>query len=132
MGGENGGGRIGSTLGSTAGNLIGGPVGGAIGGFVGGIAGNALDTTGKNIASLNKSTENNTKAMSINSASQLMHGRHTAVTRNGGYMNPEYNPQVIAMFGDHNAQDFADYAHKDVARAGGHLKQYTPPSERAL
>ena len=132
MGGENGGGRIGSTLGSTAGNLIGGPVGGAIGGFVGGIAGNALDTTGKNIASLNKSTENNTKAMSINSASQLLHGRHTAVSRNGGYMNPEYNPQVIAMFGDHNAQDFADYAHKDVARAGGHLKQYTPPSERAM
>ena len=70
--------------------------------------------------------------MSINSASQLLHGRHTAVSRNGGYMNPEYNPQVIAMFGDHNAQDFADYAHKDVARAGGHLKQYTPPSERAM
>jgi len=48
----------------------------------------------------------------------------------GGYMNPEYNPQVIAMFGDHNADDFADYAHK--FRAGGHLKEYTPPSERAM
>ena len=132
MGGENGGGRIGSTLGSTAGNLIGGPLGGAIGGVVGGIGGNLLDTTGKNIASLNNSTKNNTTAMSINSASQLLHGRQSAVTRNGGYMNPEYNPQVIAMFGDHNAQDFADYAHKDVARAGGHLKQYTPPSERAM
>ena len=131
MGGQNGGGKIGQTAGSAVGSIF-GPVGGAIGGFVGGIAGNALDTTGKNIASLNKSTENNTKAMSINSASQLLHGRHTAVSRNGGYMNPEYNPQVIAMFGDHNAQDFADYAHKDVARAGGHLKQYTPPSERAM
>jgi len=48
----------------------------------------------------------------------------------GGYMNPEYNPQVIAMFGDHNADDFADYAHK--FRAGGHLKEYTAPSERAM
>jgi hypothetical protein len=48
----------------------------------------------------------------------------------GGYMNPEYNPQVITMFGDHNAEDFADYAHK--YRAGGHLKEYTPPSERAM
>lgn len=48
----------------------------------------------------------------------------------GGYMNPEYNPQLIAMFGDHTAEDFADYAHK--FRAGGHLKEYTPPSERAM
>jgi hypothetical protein len=48
----------------------------------------------------------------------------------GGYMNPEYNPQVIAMFGDHNADDFADYANK--FRAGGHLKEYTAPSERAM
>jgi len=48
----------------------------------------------------------------------------------GGYMNPEYNPQVITMFGDHTAQDFADYAHK--FRAGGHLKSYTDPSERAM
>jgi hypothetical protein len=48
----------------------------------------------------------------------------------GGYMNPEYNPQVITMFGDHTAADFADYAHK--YRAGGHLKEYTPPSERAM
>jgi hypothetical protein len=49
---------------------------------------------------------------------------------NGGYMNPEYNPQVITMFGDHTAEDFADYAHK--YRAGGHLKSYTEPSDRAM
>jgi hypothetical protein len=48
----------------------------------------------------------------------------------GGYMNPEYNPQVITMFGDHTAADFADYAKK--YRAGGHLKEYTAPSERAM
>jgi len=132
MGGENGGGRIGSTIGQTAGNAIGGPIGGAIGGFVGGMAGNALDPNLKTIAGLNQSTKNNTTAMSINSAGQLLHGQHTAVTRNGGYMNPEYNPQVIAMFGDHTAEDFADYAHKDVARAGGHLKSYTPPSEEGM
>lgn len=48
----------------------------------------------------------------------------------GGYMNPEYNPQLITMFGDHTAEDFADYAHK--YRAGGHLKSYTPPSNKAM
>jgi hypothetical protein len=45
-------------------------------------------------------------------------------------MNPNYNPQLITMFGDHTSEDFADYANK--FRAGGHLKSYTPPSERAM
>jgi hypothetical protein len=57
-------------------------------------------------------------------------GQNLEMYEEGGYMNPEYNPQVITMFGDHTAEDFADYAHK--YRAGGHLKSYTPPSERAM
>ena len=68
-----------------------------------------------------------------------IHRQFGAVTQNGGdfpmyeeggYMNPEYNPQVITMFGDHTAEDFADYANK--YRAGGHLKSYTEPSDRAM
>jgi len=57
------------------------------------------------------------------------------VTReNGGWMNPEYNPQVIAKFGDHSAEDYYHAAHEgmDSLRAGGHLTNYTPPSERAM
>jgi hypothetical protein len=57
------------------------------------------------------------------------------VTReNGGWMNPEYNPQVIAKFGDHTAQDYYNAGHEgmDSLRAGGHLTNYTPPSERAM
>jgi hypothetical protein len=57
------------------------------------------------------------------------------VTReNGGWMNPEYNPQVIAKFGDHTAQDFYNAGHEgmDSLRAGGHLTNYTPPSEGAM
>jgi hypothetical protein len=57
-------------------------------------------------------------------------GENLEMYEEGGYMNPEYNPQVITMFGDHTAADFADYAHK--YRAGGHLKEYTEPSERAM
>jgi hypothetical protein len=57
-------------------------------------------------------------------------GENLEMYKEGGYMNPEYNPQVITMFGDHTAADFADYAHK--YRAGGHLKEYTEPSERAM
>jgi hypothetical protein len=141
MGGQNAGGQIGSTIGSTAGTAIGGPIGGAIGGFVGGIAGNALDTNAKTMKKAQAATQRNITKMGLNSGFQSIQGQNQSYMENGGdipnyedggYMNPEYNPQVITMFGDHNAQDFADYAHKDQYRAGGHLKAYTPPSERAM
>jgi hypothetical protein len=141
MGGQNAGGNIGSTIGGTAGTLIGGPIGGAIGGFVGGIAGNALDTNGKRMKKAQAATQRNITKMGLNSGFQSLNAGNSSYVRDGGdianyedggYMNPEYNPQVITMFGDVNAQDFADYAHKDEFRAGGHLKSYTPPSERAM
>jgi hypothetical protein len=141
MGGEDGGGKIGSTIGSTAGTLIGGPLGGAIGGFVGGVAGNLLDTNDRDTRKAEARTKNNVQRMALNSAFQGLNAQNNRYVRNGGdidsyedggYMNPEYNPKVITMFGDHTAQDFADYAKKDQFRAGGHLKSYTPPSERAM
>lgn len=141
MGGQNAGGQIGSTIGSTAGTLIGGPIGGAIGGFVGGIAGNALDTNAKRTKKYQHETQRNIKKMALNSGFQSVNAGNASYVRDGGdipnyedggYMNPEYNPQVITMFGDVNSQDFADFAHKDEFRAGGHLKAYTPPSERAM
>ena len=139
MGGQNAGGQIGSTIGSTAGTLIGGPLGGAIGGFVGGMAGNLLDTNGRDTRKAQAITKSNVQKMALNSGFQGLNAQNNRYVRNGGdidsyedggYLNPEYNPQVITMFGDHTAEDFADYAHK--YRAGGHLKSYTPPSERAM
>jgi hypothetical protein len=141
MGGQNAGGNIGGTIGETAGTLIGGPIGGAVGKFVGGIAGNALDTNAKRMKKAQAATQRNVTKMGLNSGFQSLQGQNQSYMENGGdinnyedggYMNPEYNPQVITMFGDHNSQDFADYAHKDQYRAGGHLKAYTPPSERAM
>ena len=129
MGGQNAGGQIGSTIGSTVGSVF-GPVGGAVGGFVGGIAGNALDTNAKSMKKAQAATKRNIQTMGLNSGFQSLQGQNQSYMKDGGYMNPEYNPQVITMFGDHNAEDFADYAHK--FRAGGHLKSYTPPSERAM
>lgn len=138
MGGQNAGGQIGSTIGSTVGSVF-GPIGGAVGGFVGGIAGNALDTNAKQMKRHQEQTKRNVTTMGLNSGFQSVQANNASYVRDGGdipnyedggYMNPEYNPQVIAMFGDHNSQDFADYAHK--FRAGGHLKSYTPPSERAM
>jgi hypothetical protein len=139
MGGQNAGGQIGGTLGKTAGTAIGGPIGGAVGEFAGSMIGNALDTNGKAIKRNQEATKRNIQTMALNSGFQGLQAQNSSYVRDGGdipsyedggYMNPEYNPQVITMFGDHNAQDFADYAHK--FRAGGHLQSYTPPSERAM
>lgn len=139
MGGEDGGGKIGNTIGTVGGTLIGGPLGGAIGGLVGGVAGNLLDTNDRDTRKAQAKTKNNIQRMALNSAFQGLNAQNNRYVRNGGdidsyenggYMNPEYNPQLITMFGDHTAEDFADYANK--YRAGGHLKSYTPPSERAM
>jgi len=57
-----------------------------------------------------------------------------ATRENGGWVSNDWQPQVIAKFGDHTAQDYYDAGHEgmDSLRAGGHLTNYTPPSERAM
>lgn len=138
MGGQNAGGKIGGTAGKAIGSIW-GPVGGMVGEVVGGVAGQLLDTTGRDMKKEEDKQKANIQAMALNSGFQGLTESHNRYVRNGGdipsyedggYMNPEYNPQVITMFGDHTAEDFADYARK--YRAGGHLKSYTPPSERAM
>jgi hypothetical protein len=138
MGGQNAGGQIGGTVGKSVGSIF-GPIGGAIGEFAGGMIGNVLDTNPKKIKKAYAQAKANTTAIALSSAFQGLQQSNNRYVRNGGdiptyedggYMNPEYNPQLITMFGDHTAEDFADYANK--YRAGGHLKSYTEPSERAM
>jgi hypothetical protein len=128
------GGLVSSIMGNNnAGSQIGGAIGsafGPVGGIVGSAFGGMLDTDQADIDKYNKGTRQNMEGMTINNMIPGMHAGHRGHLKDGGYMNPNYNPQVITMFGDVNAQDFADYAHK--YRAGGHLKSYTEPSERAM
>ena len=140
MGGQNAGGKIGGTVGKSVGSIF-GPVGGAIGEFAGGMIGNVLDKNPKTIKKEQEKTQRNIQNMAMNQmapsiqagyASHVRNGGDIPNYENGGYMNPEYNPQVITMFGDVDEQDFADFAHKDEFRAGGHLKAYREPSERAM
>jgi len=57
-----------------------------------------------------------------------------ATREDGGWVSNDWQPQVIAKFGDHTAQDYYNAGHEgmDSLRAGGHLTNYTPPSERAM
>jgi hypothetical protein len=131
--------QIGKGIGTAAGTAFGGPVGGMIGGAIGNIAGGMLNTSQKAIKRDQNAINRNIGTIVGNATGQGLQAQYSSYVKNGGdipsyeeggYMNPEYNPQVITMFGDHTAEDFADYAHK--YRAGGHLKSYTPPSERAM
>lgn len=63
----------------------------------------------------------------------LEQGIRTLVAKNGGWVSHDWQPQVIAKFGEYSVKDLlAPPKDADMLRAGGHLKSYTPPSERAM
>lgn len=132
MTGNDGGGQIGGAIGGTAGFLIGGPAGQAIGQTLGTLAGGLLDTNDRDQRKAEEKTKNHMDRMITSQYRKGVQGQYSSNVRNGGYVNPEYNPQVITMFGDVDDEDFADFAHKHEFRAGGHLKAYREPSERAM
>lgn len=139
MNDNSGGSQIGKGIGTAAGTVFGGPVGGMIGGALGGIAGGMLDSSQKSIKRDRRAIQKNMDTIMGNQFGQSFQNQYSGYVENGGdipnyedggYMNPNYNPQLITMFGDHTAEDFANYAKQ--YRAGGHLKSYTAPSERAM
>ena len=125
-------GQLGGLLGSQWGGA-GGETGGysqALGGFglIGGIAGGLLDAPMLKKQKQAQNYINNNLALT-----NMQSGMNSPHMENGGWMNPEYNPQVIAKFGDYDVKDLLKPPHDaDMLRAGGHLKEYTPPSARAM
>jgi hypothetical protein len=136
-------------LGSTAGGVIGsafGPLGkiagSAIGGAIGGVIGGAqAKRTAGNIAGMQNNMFKG--AMSQNIGKQMRNqysafaedGMSLPMYEEGGWMNPEYNPQVITKFGDHDVNDlFSPDPMMDTLRAGGSISTspYRQPSERAM
>jgi hypothetical protein len=139
----NAGGNIGGTVGGALGSAF-GPAGNAVGTFVGTIAGNALDPYAKAIKRDTAATKRNIENIAYNKMApgliapyqaHARNGRNIANYEEGGYMNPEYNPQVIASFGGLSEQEVYDYAHDGMQslRAGGHIRgEYTPISNRGM
>lgn len=139
--GNNAGGDIGGQLGGTAGEAIGNAIlpgiGGKIGkeiGQVGGtLAGGFLDTNPKAIKRNQAATKRNIQTMALNSGFQGIQGQNVSYMEDGGYVSHDWQPQVIATFGEHKMSDLLRPPHDaDMLRAGGHLQSYTPPSERAM
>ncbi len=127
--------QIGGAAGEAIGTMLGGPLGGMAGKIIGQVGGNLLGGA-KDARELKKyqdqSALNSQQAAWQN---QLQSGQFSKSMEHGGYMNPEYNPQVIAKFGEYNVKDLLKPPYDaDMLRSGGHLAQvpYTPPSASAL
>jgi hypothetical protein len=139
IGGENAGGNIGGTIGKAAGTAIGGPVGGMIGQVGGQLIGSLINRKPQKTKAAQKATQKNIQTMALQQGIQGVQGANTSFMKNGGeaseyaWISHTWQPQKIVKFGEHNVSDLLKPpADADMLRAGGHLKEYTPPSERAM
>ena len=69
----------------------------------------------------------------------IQQGQYQSHMKDGGevsdyeWVSHTWQPQLITKFGEHNVKDLLKPpSDADMLRAGGHLKAYTPPSERAM
>ena len=126
--------QIGSAAGSAIGNMILPGVGGAIGGLLGKGVGNLLGgaKAARKLKAEQEKTSMNTQQAAFAQTQQNQFG---AYMKDGGWVSHDWQPQVIAKFGDYDVKDLLKPPHDaDMLRSGGHLAQvgYTAPSEEAL
>jgi hypothetical protein len=131
MSDNSGGSQIGSGLGTGIGTAFGGPVGGAIGGALGGMVGGAFDNSASKMKREQRGIQRNQDRIMGSQFAQGIQNQYGSYMEEGGQLT---NPQLITRFGELDQQDFYDYAHEgmDSLRAGGHLREYTPISERGM
>jgi hypothetical protein len=112
---------------------------------VGTVAGIALNTLPSLIGGLLDSGQQNELQMAqdkltrnlgaatLTSGAQSFQGQNSSFMEDGGWVSNDWQPQVITKFGDYNVDELLAPPHDaDMLRAGGHLKEYTPPSARAM
>lgn len=127
--GESAGGNIGGTVGQMAGTAIAGPVGGMIGKVGGQLIGGLIDGTARKTKKIQAATDQNIMSAAMNNGFRGAQQQYTSFMEDGGNINP----QVIKKFGDYSLEELlAADPTMDTLRAGGHLKEYTAPSARAL
>ena len=127
--GESAGSKIGGGIGKAAGTAIGGPVGGMIGQVGGQLIGGLIDRTPYKIKKAQDAANRNIMASALNQGFRGAQQQYSSFMEDGGNVNP----QIISKFGDYSLQDLlAADPTMDTLRAGGHLKEYTAPSEEAM
>lgn len=131
---QSGAGQIGSAVGGVAGNLLLPGVGGAIGSALGGVIGGAIGgQSQKKMEQMNRQAQGN---LGVAALQQSLQGQFSGFMEHGGelkYLSHTWQPQTITKFGEYDVKDLlAPPKDADMLRAGGHLKEYTPPSEAAM
>lgn len=111
------------------------------------VAGAAADTVGdlaalaiqKKTRKINRENQNMFGMANFHSGAQGIQNQYTSFMKDGGTTSPyewvshTWQPQVITTFGEHKVKDLLKPdPTMDTLRAGGHLKEYTPPSEQAM
>lgn len=126
---------IGKGVGSAVGSAFFGPIGGAIGGFLGNAAGNLLggDADAKKLADYQNKTTQNTQRAAFAAGAKNIQAQNAAFMKEGGWVSNDWQPQTITRFGEYDLKDLLQPPNDaDMLRAGGHLKEYTPPSAEAM
>ena len=146
FGGDTGGGSWlagamgGNSSWANAASMIPGPVG-----MFATVAAQMLDPNpGKQRNAQNTMSSNNAFASRLNTAGDItgglsnmgvgQNGQALQPYEDGGWVSNDWQPQVIASFGGLDEQEVYDYAHEgmDTLRAGGHMRDYTPVSDRGM
>jgi len=137
--GNDGGSKLGGGLGRAAGTALGGPVGGMVGEIAGKFIGGALDQKQEKIEAAQERTNRSKGNIIGQTAGINIQHRLNRFMQDGGETSPykwvshTWQPQVIATFGEHKLKDLLTPPNDaDMLRAGGHLKEYTPPSAAAM
>ena len=127
--GISGGGKVGKGIGTAAGSIFFGPVGGMVGGAIGQLAGNLLDRKAEKTEEAKKATDRNMELITMNQGAQALRQQNYSYMKHGGFVNPQV---ATSLEGIPMKRLFAPDPMMDTLRAGGHLKSYTPPSERSM
>jgi len=131
--GPSAGNQIGKGIGGGIGTMLGGPLGGVVGGALGDVVGGMFDKTGKKIDAFNEQSDQNINRIIGQQFGQGLQNQYSSYMEDGGYVSNDWTPQVITTFGEHKLKDLLRPPHDaDMLRAGGNLRSYTAPSERAM
>jgi len=130
-----GAGKIGGTVGGIVGSVIpgvgtviGSAAGSLIGGFIGG-------KSAKETARLQEEAQNNIMGSALQQGAKSIQSNYSGFMEDGGWVSNDWQPQVIASFGEYKMKDLLKPPYDaDMLRAGGSVGSgyYTPPSERAM
>ena len=103
-------------------------------GPIGGLIGGALDApTIKRKRAAQSYLDKNTGLISGANELDNFTQQNQGFMEDGGWVSHDWQPQVIASFGEYSMKDLLKPdPMMDTLRAGGHLSYYTPPSERAM